>query len=488
MGDRILTQEMLAAEERRVLRELAKRKLSSFCEYAGRGEWQHSPHLDLLCGKVEEAEEWINGEHDEVKLIMVSLPPRYGKSEIISRNAPAWFLGRNPNKEVILTSYGAGLATDLSRDARRIFRDVASPLFNIELAGDTKSVGLWHVKDHHGKVQAAGAGGPITGRGAHLAIIDDPIKNMAEAESPTNQRKLLLWFKTTLLPRMAPSAAILLVAQRWSINDLTGQLLEEAKVSGLVWDVISLSAIAEENDFLGREVGEPLWPGRFSLKRLEATRKALASERLWQATYQQNPAADVAGALWKYGVIESLRVAEAPQLFRVVITWDPATTSKSTSDKHGILVCATGTPIYNDEGIEKADKHAYVLEDLSDVYTPDQAANVVLEAYERWNADKVLAEINQGGDWIESLLRTKDPNVSFKGINARESKRGRAEPVSSLYIQGRIHHVGIFTELEKEQTTWTGPPMPSPNRLDALVHCMSELFELGGKKKRARTY
>lgn len=477
-------------EERRVLGELAKRRLSSFCEYAEDGQWQHSPHLDFLCNKVEEAEAWINGGHDEIKLIMVNFPPRHGKSEVISRNTPAWFLGRNPDKEVIITSYGASLATDMSRDARKIFKNVAGPLFGLELSGDTQSVNLWHVADHRGKVQAAGAGGPITGRGAHLAIIDDPIKNMEEAESPTQQKKLLVWFKTTLLPRMAPGAAIIFVATRWHLNDVMGLLQREAEVSGLAWDLVRFPAIAEEDDVLGRSPGEALWPARFPLKRLLQIKAGLASERLWNGTYQQNPTGDVKGALWKLGLIEALRVAQAPQLYRVIISWDPAMTSTKTSDEHGIVVCATGLPHYapGTEPIDEGDdKHGYVLEDLTGVYTPDQALNVVINAYERLHADKVIAEANQGGDMIEALLRTRKKYIPYKKITASESKRGRAEPVSALYTQRRIHHVGNFPELEKEQTTWTGPPMDSPNRLDAVVHGFAELFELNeAGKKTAR--
>ena len=479
-------------EERRTLGELARRHLSAFCEYAEEGRWQHAPHLDLLCEKIEEAEAWINGGHDEIKLIMVSMPPRHGKSEIVSRNAPAWFLGRNPDKEVIITSYGASLATDMSRDARRIFREAASPLFNLELAQDTQSVGLWHVEGHRGKMQAAGAGGPITGRGAALAIVDDPIKNMEEAESPTYQRKLLVWFKTTLLPRMAPGAAIVLVASRWHLNDLQGQLLREAKETGLVWDVVRFPAIAEGDDELGRHKGDALWPSRFPIKRLMQIKKALSSVRLWVGTYQQAPVGDVQGALWKLGLINSLRIGKAPESYRIVISWDPAMTSKKTSNEHGIIVCAVGKPYYAEgEGSLIAgedDKHGYVLEDLSGIYTPNEACEAVIDAYYRYNADRVVAETNQGGDMVESLLRIQDSEVSYTGITAEESKRGRAEPVSALYEQRRIHHVGNFEKLETEQTTWTGPPMPSPNRLDALVHGFSSLFELAKKAQKRNKY
>ena len=197
---------------------------------------------------------------------------------------------------------------------------------------------------------------------------------------------------------------------------------------------------------------------------------------------------DTAGALWKLGMIEMLRVTEEPPPFRRIVSWDPATTSKKTSDEHGIVVCSTGAPYYREGETSLLGSldvfHGYVIEDLSDVYTPNQACDVVVEAYYRLGLDRVVAENNQGGDWIESLLRTKDPNVKYKGIPASESKKGRAEPVSGLYEQHRIHHVGMFPELEDELTTWTGPPDPSPNRLDAVVHGFAFLFNLAKKGKK----
>ena len=482
----------LERRNRADLGELARRRLSSFCEYTGEGRWVHSPHLDLLCEKIEEAERWTNEGHDEIKLIVVSAPPRHGKSEAVSRNAPAWFLGRNPDKEVILAAHTASLATDMSREARRIFRDYAGPLFGLELSQDTQSVELWHVAGHSGKMQAAGAGGPLMGRGGSLVIIEDPHKSLEEAESPTYQRKILEWFKSTIVRSLAPSGAIVIVASRLHTKDLIGQLLEEAEISGLVWEMVEFPAIAGEDDPLRREEGAALWPWRFNEKRLAQIRALLASERIWLAQYQQRPTPDVEGALWKLGLIDALRIGEGqmPELYRTAISWDPSTTSKKTSDEHGIYVLSVGAPYYaSGEGStigELDTKHGYVRDNLSGIYTPDEATRIVIDAYHRYGAGAVVAEDNQGGDWIETAVRLRDPDVSYHGITASESKKGRAEPVSALYSQRRIHHVGVFTQLEKELTTYTGPPMPSPNQLDAVVHGFAELFDLAKTRKERK--
>ena len=511
----------LRAEDRLLLAEEARLSLSSFCEYSGgtcgQSGWKHAKHLEILCEKVERAEQWIREGHDEILLIMVSMPPRNGKSEIISRNAPPWLLGRNPDWEIIQASHTASLANDMSREARQIFKEYAAPLFGLELSKETSAVELWHVAgDHQGKVQAAGVNGPLMGRGAHCAIVDDPHKSLEEAESPTFQAKTLKWMKSTLIGRMAPNGAIILVASRLHVLDLVGQLKKEAETSGIKWEVVEFAATAQEEgvdddgnptgkpiekkgkgtgkpieDGTGRKnIGDPLWPKRFSKKRLDQIRALMASERLWMAQYEQNPTADVAGALWKLGLIDALRIGEGqvPDLYRTIIAWDPGTASQKTSAAHGIYVLSIGAPYYapgDKSTIGELDtKHGYVRANVSKVYTPDEACRTAIDAYHRYDAALIVAEINQGGEWIEGLIRTIDPDVHYRGITASESKAGRAEPVSGLYSQRRIHHVGNFPQLEKEQTTWTGPPMPSPNELDAVVHGLAELFGLTRKGKK----
>lgn len=476
---------------RNVLKELARRKLSYLCEYVGTGDgpWMHSPHLDLLCDKVEEAVQWVGENHTTRKLIMVNMPPRFGKSQVVTRCTPTYFLGKHPDKEMITTSHTATLAKSFSRDARDIFTQYGEDLFGIRLDKGSTSTTEWHIEGHSGKMQA-GAMGSVIGQGASLIIVDDPIREMEDAESPVMQEKLLSRFKSSIWSRLAPGGAIIIVMSRWHTKDLIGQLLDEAKVSGVEWEVINFPVTAVEDDILGRTVGDTLWPDRYSAEEIAQIRAVIANERIWQACWMQDPRTDKSGALWKIGLIESLRVHFNPIPYRTVVTWDPATTSNKKSDAHGIYVLSTGPTFYRDgdapvEGIDD-NQHGYVIKNLSGVYTPDQACNIAIKAYNDFKATLMVVEKNQGGDWIESMVRTKDPTgfIKFKGISASESKMGRAEPVSSLYIQRRIHHVGNYPQLEDEMCTWTGPPMPSPNELDAMVHGFAELFGLHDKSKK----
>lgn len=175
---------------------------------------------------------------------------------------------------------------------------------------------------------------------------------------------------------------------------------------------------------------------------------------------------DVEGALWHRKMIEDARVTEAPMLIRVVVAVDPAVTSGEDSDETGIIVAGISS-----------DGHFYVLDDKTIRETPDAWARVAVEAYREWEADRIVAEVNNGGDMVQSLMRTIDPAIPYKKVIATRGKRVRAEPISALYEQGRVHHVGGFNMLEDQMVTWT-PDMPkSPDRIDALVWALTDLNE-----------
>jgi len=176
---------------------------------------------------------------------------------------------------------------------------------------------------------------------------------------------------------------------------------------------------------------------------------------------------DVEGALWSRALIERTRIAPAnrPPLRRVVVAIDPAVSSGEGSDETGIIVAALGE-----------DGHGYVLEDASGRYAPTEWACKAAGLYARWGADRVIAEVNQGGEMVEATLRMVDPNISYRGVHASRGKITRAEPVSALYEQGRIHHAGVFPALEDQLCNYEPGGRKSPDRLDALVWAFTELM------------
>jgi phage terminase large subunit-like protein len=175
---------------------------------------------------------------------------------------------------------------------------------------------------------------------------------------------------------------------------------------------------------------------------------------------------DVEGALWTRDLVEASRVTEHPPLIRIVVAIDPAVTSGENSDETGIIVAGiTGN------------SHYYILEDLSCRNTPEGWARIAVDAYHRYKADRIVAETNNGGDMIESLIRQVDPAVSYKKVTATRGKLVRAEPVAALWEQGRAHLVKGFQMLEDEMCNYTVASPDSPNHLDAMVWAVTEMMD-----------
>jgi phage terminase large subunit-like protein len=186
---------------------------------------------------------------------------------------------------------------------------------------------------------------------------------------------------------------------------------------------------------------------------------------------------DIDGALWSRKDIDATRVSlgDVPQLIRVVVAIDPAVTSGEDSDQTGIVVVGEG-----------AGGHGYVLADLTLRGTPDACMRKAVSAYRTYEADCIVAEVNNGGDYIRSLLMTVDPQIPYHQVRATRGKRTRAEPVSALYEQHRMHHVGVFPDLEDEMCSWTPDSvLGSPDRMDSLVWAVTELRGLSVGSWRA---
>ena len=172
------------------------------------------------------------------------------------------------------------------------------------------------------------------------------------------------------------------------------------------------------------------------------------------------------GALWSRQTLDATRVHSVPDMKRIVVAIDPAVTSSETSDETGLVVA----------GIS-ADDHAFVLRDISGRYSPDGWASKAIGAYRDWQADRIIGEVNNGGDLIAFTLRTIDENVPYKAVHASRGKAARAEPVAALFEQGKAHLVGNMPELEDQLTNWE--PLGnerSPDRLDAVVWAITELL------------
>ncbi len=212
------------------------------------------------------------------------MPPRHGKSELVSRRFPAWLMGKDPTRQVIAASYSAELAQDFGRDVRNL---VGSPEFGVifpgvALAADSAAAGRWNT-GQGGSYVAVGVGGSITGRGAHIGIIDDPLKDRQEADSEVRRAHVKGWYQSTFYTRLMPPAAVVLCQTRWHEDDLAGWLLAEAETGGDRWEILDLPALDSS--------GEALWPERYPVASLERIRRNVGP-REWSALYQQKPQPD----------------------------------------------------------------------------------------------------------------------------------------------------------------------------------------------------
>lgn len=237
-------------------------------------------HHELIAERLEAV------ERGEIDRLMIFMPPRHGKSELASKRFPAWCLGRDPKRQIIAASYNSDLANDFGRNVRNI---VAEPEFgqvfpSVTLAPDSQAANRMNT-NHGGAYVAAGVGTAVTGRGAHIALIDDPLKDREEADSERRRELVWDWYRSTLFTRLMPGGAIVLIQTRWHEDDLAGRLLEhEGRIEdGGQWAVLELPAIDEE--------GAALWPEWYPVPVLERI-KSTVGPREWSALYQQQPQPD----------------------------------------------------------------------------------------------------------------------------------------------------------------------------------------------------
>ena len=220
--------------------------------------------------------------------LIIAAPPRHGKSSLISETVPAWRLWRAPEKQVIQCSYGATFAETWGRKVRDLL--VANERrTGLKIIGrQDSSAGDWRT-EQGGGMMTTGVMGGILGRGADLLIIDDPIKNAAEAYSPAYQKRLRDWYQSTASTRLEPGGTVIVTMQRWPDTDFVSWLMEGAQEGREKWELLSFPALAEADDLLGRAPGEPLWRERYDKDALERIRLSMESEAFWLAQWQQRP-------------------------------------------------------------------------------------------------------------------------------------------------------------------------------------------------------
>ena len=430
--------------------------------YVSRGRWKNAKHLRLLDKAL------LDVASGRCKRLIVTMPPRHGKSEMISKYFAAWYLGNFPDRRIILASYASSFASDWTAKVGNILTEYGYYLFGTRIVRNI--VGLVET-DFGGSMIATGAGSSITGRGANLFIIDDPVKNAEEAWKETYQEKTVNWFKSVAYTRLEPEGAIILVQTRWHDADLAGQLIEESGEDGAEpWTVLNLPAIAEEDDLLGREVGEALWPERFPIGKLETIRRAVGPH-WWSAMYQQRPTTEgsnmVPRSTWRFYPVHDGVPLTAP-IYRGVYTvqsWDTAQKEKTINDFNA---CATITMKENSF-------------DILDVLEERMQMPALIEAAKskaaQFNPERILIEDKSNGIDLIAMLK-KNTRLPIRAIQPVGDKVLRLSLVTSLWDAGLVRLPEGHPMNERIIDMFAKfPYVANDDVIDAIVNGITHLFK-----------
>lgn len=311
-------------------RVLSRRKLLPFVERfnpeydAG---WLHK----VICEELEQFERDVLAKKSPRLILQV--PPRHGKSQLVSVMFPPWFLGRNPQLEVIGASHTTSLSLGFSRKARAIVRSPQfTPVFpDCQLVADEQSAESWRTTQGGG-YSAVGVGSAVVGKGCSVLIIDDPVSGADDAESAGAREAIKEWYQTEAYTRLAPGGGVLIIMQRWHDDDLAGWLQARAKKGeGEEFRVVHFPAIAEDDEPYRRK-GEPLHPTRYGIELLENIRRNM-TPRQWEALYQQNPVPDegsyFTSEMFRFYLPEDLPDVDT---LRTYCAWDLAITQGERND------------------------------------------------------------------------------------------------------------------------------------------------------------
>jgi predicted phage terminase large subunit-like protein len=392
---------------------LAKHDYSFYLEYVHRGHYKHAKHTLYMCEKLQAV------ERGEIKRLMIFMPPRHSKSQTVSESFPSWFLGRNPDKRVMLVCYADTLAKTFGRKNRQKIEEFGSDIFNVGVSKDNASISMWGIEGREGIMLSQGIEASLTGHGASLICIDDPLRNREAASSKTQRDKIYEEYKSSIMTRLTPDGRVILIMTRWHEDDLAGAILANEREK---WDVVSLPAFAEPGDLLGRSEGEPLWAEQgFDADWLNAT-KASIGNQAFASLYQQNPVADEGNIIRRpwikyYDVLPS--------------KFEETYISLDASFKGGV---DNDYCVFTVWGIKEAEKYLidFVREKLDFV----QTVQVLRQLYARYYPNGVLIEDAANGSGIVSTLQREISGII--AVRPEGGKESRLHAVAPQFESGNV--------------------------------------------------
>ena len=369
------------------------------------------------------------------KRVIINIAPRMGKSEFSSYLFPAYFLGKFPNKKIIMGTHTASLSEDFGRRVRNLIEsEEFQELFpKTQISDDQKAAGKWSTSEE-GQYYAAGVGGALAGRGADLFVIDDP---HSEQDVKSNSRLAFdtawNWFQTGPLQRLMPGGAIIVIMTRWGNLDLTGRLLDyqTRNPEADPWEVVELPAILEKEQEDGTIVEKSLWPEQWPLDALKA-KKAGMDPRFWNAQYMQQPtsnsAAIISRKLWRIWPHE-----DPPRCDYIIQSWDTAHEAKNRAD---YSACTTWGVFYNEE--ERDEAQVILLDAFKDRMEFPELKASALNHWKEWEPDAFVVEKKAAGAPLIQEFRAMGIPVQETNPSRGNDKIVRVNAIADLFASGKV--------------------------------------------------
>lgn len=465
------------AEKELARRTLASRSLADFILYTY-PNYQMGLFHKYLCDLLDKFIADI--EAGKTPRLIVTAPPRHGKSEILSRRLPAYLLGKYPDYQIINASYSADLASRMNLDVQKIiddrlyknvFPNVVLPKKGSGLKRDSET---FEIIGGKGGLRSAGVGGGITGMGAHLLLIDDPVKDAKEASSELIQKNIWEWFTTTAYTRLMPKNGVIIIMTRWHLNDLAGMIISnqsQPDYEAQKFELINFPAIAKCDEMIDgvlfRKKGEALHPERYSVDYLNNTR-VMVGEYTWNALYQQHPVPG-GGNIFKDEWFKFYNNMETPVFDDMLVSWDMS--FKGGEDNDFVV-----GQVWGKKGVD-----FYLVDEVRFQGGFTKASDAVVSLHKKYpKVLTTLIEDKANGSAIIDYLNTKI--YGLIPITPGESKQARAEAVSPLVRAGNVY-IPSITECQwvpsymKELTDF--PYAAHDDRVDATSQALSYWVGIG---------
>ena len=433
-------------------------------------------HLKRLGGLLMQIEQ---GSKDR---IAVSMGPRFGKSLMISVFFPAWYLGKHPDRKIIMASHTSDLAVDMARKVRNLMQtDEYKRIFpGVAISADAKAAGKWNTTKG-GEVFAIGVGGALAGRGGDLIIVDDPLSEQdLKAGNTASLDVIYDWFRSGLRTRLMPGGAICILHTRWHQRDLIGRLIKDAAMNPDAdqYEIFEFPAILTtpnpeydpEDPDSPSEMQKSLWPEQWSLDSLLRTKASMPSWQ-WNAQYMQNPTAQEA-ALIKRDAIQWWPKDTPPDCSFLVQGWDTAMTTKERSD---YSVCQTWGVWTTEDGVD----NVILLNSVRRKVEFPELKRLALEQVQEWEPDALIIEAKASGQPLIDELRRSGIYVQGFSPGKGQDKIARVNAITDMFASGQVWFPETQWATEVVEELLAFPSGENDDMVDTLTLCLARIRQGG---------